>query len=122
MRYNKMPLYLFVSLFVLSLATIFVDISKQDAVVVSVSALIYTIAQTLQNYLNLFDDDVKAQIDTYNTAYNANLDAPTLIFMKRYAHWFCSPRKTKFLTVTVTVMECIAFTSLVLGLQFEFLF
>ena len=116
MRYNKMPLYLFVSLFVLSLATIFVDISKQDAVVVSVSALIYTIAQTLQNYLNLFDDDVKAQIDTYNTAYNANLDTPTLIFMKRYAHWFCSPKKTKFLTVAVTVMECIAFTSLVLGL------
>ena len=116
MRHNRIPLYLFVSFLLLSLVTFSLDVSKQTVVVVSVSALIYTIAQTLQNYLNLFDDDIKAQIDTYNTTLKAGLDTPTLIFMKRYAHWLCSPKKVKVVNAIIAALECIAITVLVLGL------
>ena len=116
MRHNRIPLYLFVSFLLLSLVTFLLDVSKQTVVVVSVSALIYTIAQTLQNYLNLFDDDIKAQIDTYNTTLKAGLDTPTLIFMKRYAQWLCSPKKVKVMNAIIATLECIAIAVLVLGL------
>lgn len=116
MRHNKIPLYLFVTFMILLMVTFIVSIPRQTVIIISISALIYTIAQTLQNYLSLFNEDIKAQIDTYNTTCKVNMDTPTLIFMKRYAHWFCPPKKLKLLNAIITALECFAIAILVLGL------
>lgn len=116
MKQNKIALYLFVSFAALAVISFFIKISQQTLVMISVSSLVFTAAQTLQSYISLKNEDTETQIEIFNTVGDFNLDTPQLIMMKKYAQWFSSPKKVKILNASTTVLECVAVLALFIGI------
>lgn len=116
MKRNNVAFCLFISFLILSLIAIFVEISAQMLIAISVSSTIYTFAQTLKNRIDLEDDETRTQLETFNAVGNFNMTAENLFFMKRYAPQFCASKQTKILNKVILILECVAFSALIIGL------
>lgn len=115
MKKNNIELCLAVGLFALAVVLIFFEIGNQALIAISISSLVYTLAQTLRNNVELKNEDHKSQLDTFNSIGTFNLNQSQLVMLKRYAPWFFSTKKEKRAHKIATILECVAFAILFVG-------
>lgn len=116
MKKNNITLCLAVGFFALAASLMVFKMSKQSLIAISISSFIYTLAQTIRNNVDLKNEEHKLQLDAFNSIGSLNLNQSQLMIIKRYAPWFFSTKNEKRIHLTATVLECIAFAVLFVGL------
>ena len=116
MKRNDIPLCLAVGFFALAIVFLFFDISNQVLISLSLSSFFYTLAQSFKNYVDLRNEELKSQLDTFNSVGGFNMNPVQLLLMKRYALGLVDSKKEKRANIVSVIFECMAFAVLLVGL------
>lgn len=103
-------------LFCFGSGSAFFKISEQVLIAFSLSSFFYTLAQSFKNYVDLRNEEIKSQVDTFNSIGGFNMNPSQLLLMKRYAPGIFGSKKEKRVNTVAIVFECIAFAVLLVGL------
>lgn len=120
MKRNSIPLCLAVGFFALAVAFMFFNVSKQALVSLSLSSFFYTLAQSFKNYVDLRNEELKSQVDTFNSIGGFHMTQSQLLLMKRNAPGLFRSKKEKQANTLSIIFECMAFAVLLVGLTIPF--
>ena len=116
MKKNSVTLCLATGFFALAVVQLFFKISEQVLIAFSLSSFFYTLAQSFKNCVDLRNEEIKSQVDTFNSIGGFNMNPSQLLLMKRYAPGIFGSKKEKRANTVAIVFECIAFAVLLVGL------
>ena len=115
MKAKDMALYIAIGLGGLAIISIFVPINQGVLVGLSLSALLFAIAQTLDSQLAYLDEDTQAAIEVANKAGMLNISEKNMLLFKAYLKYDTSDRKKECLRKAVTALNSVAFVILFVG-------
>lgn len=115
MKAKDIALYIAIGLGGLAIISIFVPINQGVLVGLSLSALLFTIAQTLDSQLAYLDEDTQAAIEVANKAGMLNISEKNKLLFKTYLKYDSSDKKKERLRKAVTALNSVAFVILFVG-------
>ena len=115
MKAKDIALYIAIGLGGLAIISIFVPINQGVLVGLSLSALLFTIAQTLDSQLAYLDEDTQAAIEVANKAGMLNISEKNMLLFKTYLKYDSSDKKKERLRKAVTALNSVAFVILFVG-------
>lgn len=78
MKKNSVTLCLATGFFALAVVQLFFKISEQVLIAFSLSSFFYTLAQSFKNYVDLRNEEIKSQVDTFNSIGGFNMNPSQL--------------------------------------------
>lgn len=105
-----------VGFLVLSAVSLFTEISTQILAVLSLSSLLFAAAQIFENNLAITSEERKMQLDELNQNKELDLDAETILFLKKYHQELFPTKKAKADQIIAKALECASIIILVVGL------
>lgn len=112
-KQNNMPLGTCIAFIILSVVSIFLDFSSQILTTISLCSLIFTISQTIQNFLSLKEKEAESKIDAFKQI--ENLDESFVFILKNNIEGFFSDKNDKRLKKIGEILEISSFVVLVCG-------
>lgn len=115
MKTKDIALYIAIGLGGLAIISIFLPLNQGVLVGLSLSALLFTIAQTLESQLAYLDEDTQAAMEVANKSGMLNISEKTMLFFKTYLKYDTSDKKKERLQKADTVLNSVAFVILFAG-------
>ena len=115
MKTRDIALYIAIGLGGLAIISIFLPLNQGVLVGLSLSALLFTIAQTLESQLAYLDEDTQAAMEVANKSGMLNISEKTMLFFKTYLKYDTSDKKKERLQKADTVLNSVAFVILFAG-------
>jgi len=115
MKTKDIALYIAIGLGGLAIISIFLPLNQGVLVGLSLSALLFTIAQTLESQLAYLDEDTQAAMEVANKSGMLNISEKTMLFFKTYLKYDTSDKRKERLQKADTVLNSVAFVILFAG-------
>lgn len=116
MKKSNIVLGLACGFFLVALLSFYIDISVQVITTLSISSLLFSIAQAIQGFLSEKKNEHKAMLEAFDQVANMNITKDWMLFYKKYVPELNAGKKEKMLKIISTIIECTSIVVLVCGL------
>ncbi len=116
MKKSNIALGITISFAALGIISCFFEISVQILTTLSICSFLITIAQTLQNFITIRDEEEQKKFDCVKQMNNFKFDEKWDYFYKKYWHFWNNDKKAKILKVVGNMLEVFSVMVLLLGL------
>lgn len=115
LKQNNISLGLGVGFIVLAIYAYFFEISPQILVTISLCSLLFTVSQTIQNFLSIKEKESETKIDVMSKVQKCDMDEWWMLFAQKYAHLFLSTKNERYLKKIGEMLEIASFVVLICG-------
>lgn len=115
LKQNNISLGLGIGFVILAVLCLFFEISPQILATISLCSLLFTVSQTIQNFLSFKEKESETKIDVMSKVQKCDMDERWILFAQRYSHLFLSSKNEHYLKKIGEALEIASFIVLICG-------